>query len=159
LKLIWWITILLKTAVRLRRSCSKNSPAGCSKNGSDHRRAAAKVKAAALAYARANNAMSFHGLGVTEHSQGAKTVMLITNLAMITGNIGRAGVGVNPLRGQNNVQGSADMGCQPHQGAGYFDMSKTESHDYYSKAYGVASPTSKGKKIPEMYDAMIAGSN
>ena len=117
----------------------------------------AKVKAAALAYARANNAMSFHGLGVTEHSQGAKTVMLITNLAMITGNIGRAGVGVNPLRGQNNVQGSADMGCQPHQGAGYFDMSKTESHDYYSKAYGVASPISKGKKIPEMYDAMLAG--
>ena len=56
--------------------------------------------------------MEFHGLGVTEHEQGSKTVMLIADLAMITGNIGRKGVGVNPLRGQNNVQGAADMGCQ-----------------------------------------------
>jgi formate dehydrogenase major subunit len=118
---------------------------------------AEKTKAAALAYARANNAMSFHGLGVTEHSQGAKTVMLISNLAMITGNIGRPGVGVNPLRGQNNVQGSADMGCQPHQGAGYFDMAIEENQNYYSRAYGVTSPTSKGKKIPEMYQAMLEG--
>lgn len=118
---------------------------------------AEKVKAAALAYAGANNAMSFHGLGVTEHSQGAKAVMLISNLAMITGNIGRPGVGVNPLRGQNNVQGSADMGCQPHQGAGYFDMSKPEYQAYYTQAYGVPSPVSKGKKIPEMYEAMLAG--
>ena len=62
--------------------------------------------------------MSFHGLGVTEHSQGTYTVMLISDLAMITGNIGRRGVGVNPLRGQNNVQGAADMGYQPHQGPG-----------------------------------------
>jgi formate dehydrogenase major subunit len=119
---------------------------------------AEKVKAAAIAYARANNAMSFHGLGVTEHSQGAKTVMLITNLAMMTGNIGRAGVGVNPLRGQNNVQGAADMGCQPHQGAGYFEMSAPENQAFYANAYGVLSPTSPGKKIPEMFDAMIDGS-
>jgi formate dehydrogenase major subunit len=117
-----------------------------------------KVKAAAIAYARANNAMSFHGLGVTEHSQGAKTVMLITNLAMMTGNIGRAGVGVNPLRGQNNVQGAADMGCQPHQGAGYFEMNSPDIQAYYTQAYGVPSPTSQGKKIPEMFDAMIDGS-
>jgi formate dehydrogenase major subunit len=119
---------------------------------------AEKVKAAAIAYARANNAMSFHGLGVTEHSQGAKTVMLITNLAMMTGNIGRSGVGVNPLRGQNNVQGAADMGCQPHQGAGYFEMSAPENQAFYANAYGVLSPTSPGKKIPEMFDAMIDGS-
>ncbi len=119
---------------------------------------AAKVKAAALAYARANNAMSFHGLGVTEHSQGAKTVMLITNLAMMTGNIGRAGVGVNPLRGQNNVQGAADMGCQPHQGAGYLEMSSPENQAFYTSAYGVPSPTSQGKKIPEMFDSMLDGS-
>jgi formate dehydrogenase major subunit len=64
---------------------------------------------------------------------------------------------VNPLRGQNNVQGAADMGCQPHQGAGYLDMSKPEFQEYYANAYGVPSPTSKGKKIPEMYDAMLAG--
>ncbi|MDP7512111.1 MAG: molybdopterin-dependent oxidoreductase, partial [Candidatus Marinimicrobia bacterium] len=77
------------------------------------------VKEAAIAYATAKNSMEFHGLGVTEHTQGSKTVMLIADLAMITGNLGRKGVGVNPLRGQNNVQGAADMGCQPHQGAGY----------------------------------------
>ena len=68
------------------------------------------VKEAAIAYATAKNSMEFHGLGVTEHEQGSKTVMLIADLAMITGNIGRRGVGVNPLRGQNNVQGAADMG-------------------------------------------------
>ena len=79
------------------------------------------VKEAALAYANAPNAMEFHGLGVTEHSQGSKTVMSLCNLAMLTGNIGRPGVGINPLRGQNNVQGAADMGAQPHQGAGYYD--------------------------------------
>jgi len=77
-----------------------------------------QVKEAAIAYATAKNSMEFHGLGVTEQEQGSKTVMLIADLAMITGNIGRRGVGVNPLRGQNNVQGAADMGCQPHQGAG-----------------------------------------
>ena len=80
------------------------------------------VKEAAIAYATAKNSMEFHGLGVTEQEQGSKTVMLIADLAMITGNIGRKGVGVNPLRGQNNVQGAADMGCQPHQGAGYFEV-------------------------------------
>src|SRR5690606_10356344 len=80
------------------------------------------IKEAAIAYAKAPNAMSFHGLGVTEHSQGTFTVMQIADLALLTGNIGRRGVGVNPLRGQNNVQGSADMGVQPHQGAGYLDI-------------------------------------
>ena len=115
------------------------------------------VKRAALTYAKANNAMSFHGLGVTEHSQGAKSIMLIANLAMITGNIGRAGVGVNPLRGQNNVQGSADMGCQPHQGAGYLDVMEKDNQIYFANAYGVATPTTTGKKIPEMFDAAIAG--
>ncbi len=115
------------------------------------------VKNAALAYANANNAMSFHGLGVTEHSQGTKTVMQIANLAMMTGNIGRKGVGVNPLRGQNNVQGAADMGCQPHQGAGYLPMDNIENRDYYTEKYGMPSPTTNGKKIPEMFDAAING--
>ena len=81
--------------------------------------------------------MAFHGLGVTEHSQGSKTVMLLSNLAMMTGNIGRPGVGINPLRGQNNVQGAADMGVQPHQGAGYFPVTEPENISYYEKAYGV----------------------
>lgn len=116
-----------------------------------------QVKAAAIDYASARNAMSFHGLGVTEHSQGTYTVMLIADLAMITGNIGRRGVGVNPLRGQNNVQGAADMGCQPHQGAGYLDSYDPEINKMYSDFYKVKVPFSKGMKIPEMYDASIAG--
>lgn len=116
-----------------------------------------QVKAAAVAYASAPNAMSYHGLGVTEHSQGTFTVMLISDLAMITGNIGRRGVGVNPLRGQNNVQGAADMGCQPHQGAGYMDSYDPEINKKYSLFYGSPIPIGKGLKIPEMYDASIDG--
>jgi formate dehydrogenase major subunit len=115
------------------------------------------VKAAAIAYAKAPNAMSYHGLGVTEHSQGSYTVMLISDLAMITGNIGRRGVGVNPLRGQNNVQGAADMGCQPHQGAGYLDSYDPEINKLYESFYGRKIPVGKGLKIPEMYDSSIAG--
>lgn len=115
------------------------------------------VRKAAITYATAPNAMSFHGLGVTEHTQGTYTVMLIADLAMITGNIGRRGVGVNPLRGQNNVQGTADMGCQPHQGAGYYDVSNPEYHEKYQNFYGVQLPDYAGLKIPQMYDAAIAG--
>ena len=113
------------------------------------------VKQAAIAYATAKNSMEFHGLGVTEHEQGSKTVMLIADLAMITGNIGRKGVGVNPLRGQNNVQGAADMGCQPHQGAGYFNVAEEKNQKYYSEKYGVTHPIKPGLKIPEMFDAAI----
>lgn len=115
------------------------------------------ARKAAIAYAKAPNAMSFHGLGVTEHSQGTYTVMLIADLAMITGNIGRRGVGVNPLRGQNNVQGAADMGCQPHQGAGYLDVTKPEYHALYEDFYKAKLPLHIGYKIPQMYDAAING--
>ena len=115
------------------------------------------AKGAALAYAGADNAMSFHGLGVTEHSQGSRTVMSIADLAMMTGNIGRPGVGVNPLRGQNNVQGAADMGCQPHQGAGYLPVNIDENNAYYEKAYGQPMPFDIGLKIPQMFNAAIAG--
>ena len=115
------------------------------------------VRDAALAYAKAPNAMSFHGLGVTEHTQGTYTVMLIADLAMITGNIGRKGVGVNPLRGQNNVQGAADMGCQPHQGAGYLNAYDPEINKQYESFYKTKIPFSKGLKIPEMFDASIEG--
>ena len=111
---------------------------------------------AAIAYASAKNAMSFHGLGVTEHSQGTFTVQLISDLAMITGNIGRRGVGVNPLRGQNNVQGAADMGVQPHQGAGYMDITQPEVIEQYHQFYGVPMPTEIGFKIPEMFDAAMS---
>ena len=114
-----------------------------------------QVKEAAIAYASAKNSMEFHGLGVTEQEQGSKTVMLIADLAMITGNIGRKGVGVNPLRGQNNVQGAADMGCQPHQGAGYFPVADKKNQDFYTEKYGVVHPTKAGLKIPQIFDAAI----
>ncbi len=114
-----------------------------------------QVKAAAILYASAKNAMSFHGLGVTEHSLGTYTVMQIADLAMITGNIGRRGVGVNPLRGQNNVQGAADMGCQPHQGAGYLDVTNPEYHKKYEDFYHTKLPLHIGYKIPQMYDASL----
>lgn len=116
-----------------------------------------EIKAAAIAYASAPNAMSFHGLGVTEHSQGTFTVMQIADLALMTGNIGRRGVGVNPLRGQNNVQGSADMGVQPHQGAGYLDITKDDVNKKYNEFYGVTVPKEIGLKIPEMFDAALNG--
>ncbi len=116
-----------------------------------------QVRAAALAYAKAPNAMSFHGLGVTEHSQGTFTVMQIADLALLTGNIGRPGVGVNPLRGQNNVQGSADMGVQPHQGAGYLDVTRPEVNKRYNAFYGAQVPLHIGYKIPEMFQAALEG--
>lgn len=115
------------------------------------------VKKAALAYAMAPNAMSFHGLGVTEHSQGTFTVMQIADLALLTGNIGRRGVGVNPLRGQNNVQGAADMGVQPHQGAGYMDVTNDAVNKQYSEFYGANVPKHIGYKIPEMFEAGLNG--
>ena len=115
------------------------------------------VKEASLAYANANAAMEFHGLGVTEHSQGTYTVQLIADLAMITGNIGKKGAGVNPLRGQNNVQGAADMGAQPHQGAGYLDVTNPEMNARYNTFYGREVPSHIGYKIPEMFEAAIEG--
>lgn len=115
------------------------------------------VRQAAIAYATADRAMSFHGLGVTEHYQGTYAVMLIADMAMLTGNVGRQGVGVNPLRGQNNVQGAADMGIQPHQGAGYLDVTDAQVRERCLKHYGVPVPGEVGYKIPEMFDAALAG--
>jgi formate dehydrogenase major subunit len=115
------------------------------------------VREAAIAYASAPNAMSFHGLGVTEHYQGTFTVMQIADLALLTGNIGRRGVGVNPLRGQNNVQGAADMGVQPHQGAGYLDVTNDDVNRTYNEFYGATVPKEIGYKIPEMFEAGLTG--
>ena len=117
-----------------------------------------EVRAAANAYGGADKAMEFHGLGVTEHFQGSKTVMLLANIAMMTGNVGKNGVGLNPLRGQNNVQGAADMGVQPHQGAGYMDVNDPDVQQYYAEKYGVEKmPEKEGLKIPEMFDNAIEG--
>lgn len=116
-----------------------------------------QARAAAIAYAKAKAAMSFHGLGVTEHYQGTYTVMLIADLAMITGNIGRPGCGVNPLRGQNNVQGMADMGVQPYQGAGYMDVTNPDIVKKYANFYKRPVSDKVGYTIPEMYDSALAG--
>lgn len=116
-----------------------------------------QVREAAIAYAKAKAAMSFHGLGVTEHYQGTYSVMLIADLAMITGNIGKPGCGVNPLRGQNNVQGMADMGVQPYQGAGYLDVTNPSVVKQYEDFYGMPMPDKIGYTIPEMYDSALEG--
>ena len=116
-----------------------------------------EVRAAAITYATANAAMCFHGLGVTEHYQGTYAVMLIADLAMLTGNVGKRGCGVNPLRGQNNVQGMADMGVQPYQGAGYLPVENPQVIKQFEQFYGRKMPTKSGYTIPQMYNAALDG--
>ncbi len=118
---------------------------------------AAAVREAALTYANAENGSIYYGLGVTEHSQGSTMVMGIANLAMATGNIGREGVGVNPLRGQNNVQGSCDMGSFPHELPGYQHVSNAEARTHFEKVWGVPIDDEPGLRIPNMFDSAIAG--
>jgi formate dehydrogenase major subunit len=118
---------------------------------------AAELRAAARLYATAGNGAIYYGLGVTEHSQGSTTVMGIANLAMLTGNIGRQGVGVNPLRGQNNVQGSCDMGSFPHELPGYRHVKLPEVRAIYEAAWGVAIDPEPGLRIPNMLDAALDG--
>lgn len=120
--------------------------------------AAAAVRKAAHAYANAGNGAIYYGLGVTEHSQGSTMVMGIANLAMATGNIGREGVGVNPLRGQNNVQGSCDMGSFPHELPGYQHIGDDKVRSQYERVWGVKLDDEPGLRIPNMFDAAIAGS-
>ena len=116
------------------------------------------VRQAARAYGEAGNGAIYYGLGVTEHSQGSTMVMGIANLAMATGNIGREGVGVNPLRGQNNVQGSCDMGSFPHELPGYQHVSDPAVRDRFQEAWNVVIDDEPGLRIPNMFDAAIAGS-
>ena len=99
---------------------------------------AADLRAAARLYATGGNAAIYYGLGVTEHSQGSTMVMGMANLAMATGNIGKRGVGVNPLRGQNNVQGSCDMGSFPHEFSGYRHVSDDAARKLFEEAWHVA---------------------
>jgi formate dehydrogenase major subunit len=115
------------------------------------------LRAAARLYATAPNAAIYYGLGVTEHSQGSTTVMGIANLAMATGNIGRPGVGVNPLRGQNNVQGSCDMGSFPHELPGYRHVSDTAVRAQFEQAWSVTLDDEPGLRIPNMFDAARDG--
>ncbi len=119
---------------------------------------AAELRAAARLYATGGNGAIYYGLGVTEHSQGSSTVMAIANLAMATGNIGREGVGVNPLRGQNNVQGACDMGSFPHEYSGYRHVSDPGTRALFEQAWGVALDAEPGLRIPNMLDAATDGS-
>jgi formate dehydrogenase major subunit len=118
---------------------------------------AADVRGAARLYATGGNAAIYYGLGVTEHSQGSSTVMAIANLAMATGNVGREGVGVNPLRGQNNVQGACDMGSFPHEFSGYRHVSDDATRKLFENAWGVALDKEPGLRIPNMLDAATDG--
>ncbi|HVY65246.1 MAG TPA: formate dehydrogenase subunit alpha [Gammaproteobacteria bacterium] len=115
------------------------------------------IRGAARLYASKPNGAIYYGLGVTEHSQGSTTVMAIANLAMCTGNIGREGVGVNPLRGQNNVQGSCDMGSFPHELPGYRHVSDPVVRSMFNKEWGVEIQPEPGMRIPNMFDAAVAG--
>ena len=119
---------------------------------------AAEIRGAARLFATGGNAAIYYGLGVTEHSQGSTSVMAIANLAMATGNIGREGVGVNPLRGQNNVQGSCDMGSFPHELPGYRHVLDEGPRTLFSQAWGVALEPEPGLRIPNMFEAALEGS-
>ncbi|MCS7101819.1 MAG: formate dehydrogenase subunit alpha, partial [Burkholderiaceae bacterium] len=119
---------------------------------------AAQVRAAARLYATGGNAAIYYGLGVTEHAQGSTAVMAIANLAMATGNLGREGVGVNPLRGQNNVQGSCDMGSFPHELPGYRHLSDAATRAQFERAWGVPLSPEPGLRIPNMFEAALDGS-
>ena len=119
---------------------------------------ASELRAAARLFATGGNAAIYYGLGVTEHSQGSSTVMAIANLAMATGNIGRRGVGVNPLRGQNNVQGACDMGSFPHELSGYRHISDGAARALFEADWQVSLDPEPGLRIPNMLDAALDGS-
>ncbi|PPD01969.1 MAG: formate dehydrogenase subunit alpha [Hyphomicrobium sp.] len=119
---------------------------------------AEQVRGAARLFATGGNGAIYYGLGVTEHSQGSTMVMAMANIAMATGNIGREGVGVNPLRGQNNVQGSCDMGSFPHELPGYRHVSNNEARAVFEKEWGVKLENEPGLRIPNMFDAASDGS-
>ncbi len=118
---------------------------------------AADLRAAARLYATGGAAAIYYGLGVTEHSQGSTTVMAMANLAMATGNIGKPGAGVNPLRGQNNVQGSCDMGSFPHEFPGYRHVAEAGPRQIYETMWGVALNGEPGRRIPNMLDDAVEG--
>ena len=134
---------------------ARNSPEAVEKTSGVPAQA---IRDAARLYAGARNGAIYYGLGVTEHSQGTTAVMALANLAMATGNIGRPGVGVNPLRGQNNVQGSCDMGSFPHELPGYRHISLPAVRAIYEAEWGMTLDPEPGLRIPNMIDAALDGS-
>ena len=118
---------------------------------------AEELRAAARLFAAGPNSAIYYGLGVTEHSQGSTMVMAMANLAMATGNIGRDGVGVNPLRGQNNVQGACDMGSFPHELPGYRHVTDDAVREQFEALWGAELRADPGMRIPNMLDAALTG--
>ncbi len=118
---------------------------------------AADLEAAAHIYAEAGNACFSWGLGVTEHKYGSEVVRLICNVALMTGKIGRLGSALMPLRGQNNVQGSSDMGALPDTYTAYRSVGDEDVARSFEEVYGVSIPREPGYKVPEMFDAAVAG--
>ena len=112
---------------------------------------------AARMYAKADKAPIIYCLGVTEHSTGTEGVMSLSNLAVITGKIGRSGCGVNPLRGQNNVQGACDMGALPTDFPGYQKVDNDEVRAKFEKAWGVSLNPKPGLKATDVFPAAIKG--
>ncbi len=118
---------------------------------------AADIERAARIYGEAANACFIWGLGVTEHKYGSEVVRLICNVALMTGKMGRPGSALLPMRGQNNVQGSSDMGAVPDTYSGYQPVSDETVARRFEQAWGVSIPREKGYTIPQMFDAAIAG--
>ncbi|WP_461536113.1 formate dehydrogenase subunit alpha [Spongorhabdus nitratireducens] len=118
---------------------------------------AEELRKAARLFAKAPNSAIYYGLGVTEHSQGSTMVMGIANLSMLTGNLGREGVGVNPMRGQNNVQGACDMGTFPHELPGYRHVSDPSARGQFRKAWNTTLPDEPGLRILDMFNAATDG--
>jgi len=119
---------------------------------------AEQIRGAARVYANGPNSAIYYGLGVTEHSQGTTAVLAMANLAMLTGNLGRPGVGVNPLRGQNNVQGSNDVGSFPHELTGYRHVSDPALRAEFEAVWQAKIDPEPGLRIPNMFDAALDGS-
>ncbi|MGH7836255.1 MAG: formate dehydrogenase subunit alpha, partial [Candidatus Binataceae bacterium] len=134
---------------------AKNSPATAEKITGVP---AEQIRGAARLFAQGPNSAIYYGLGVTEHSQGSTAVLAMANLAMVTGNLGRRGVGVNPLRGQNNVQGSNDVGSFPHELTGYRHVSDPKLRAEFEEVWGVTLDAEPGLRIPNMFDAALDGS-
>jgi formate dehydrogenase alpha subunit len=114
------------------------------------------VQAAEL-YATTPKAGIIYTLGITEHTVGTANVMNLANLGMVTGHIGVANAGVNPMRGQNNVQGSCDMGALPNSLPGYPSVNDADARARFAEAYGVPMPEKMGLRIPEMFDMAVFG--
>jgi formate dehydrogenase major subunit len=116
---------------------------------------AGQIREAARLYAAEKPAMSLHGLGLTEHVQGTDGVTCLANLALLTGNVGKPGTGVNPLRGQNNVQGAAHMGCEPSRLTGYAPIE--QARQLHEGVWGAPVPALQGLRMTEMMEAAEAG--